>query len=100
MKRKYRSGNLWKGVAIGLVVPLLGALTGWGLIDYIAEWNWGRAARETFSPRTISLIGIIFNLLPFHFFLNRGEYNTVRGVLFPTMIYALVWFFYFRTTFF
>ena len=100
MKRKYSSGNLWKGVAIGSIVPVIGAILGWALIDFMAEWNWGRAATDTFSTRTISLIGLIFNLIPFHFFMNRGEINTVRGILFPTMIFALAWFFYFRTTFF
>lgn len=94
---KYTSGSFGKGAIIGFLVPLGGALIAYAIFDLLGRLVYGgdTTMTATFEPRTVTLIGLIFNLIPFHYFLRRSEYNTVRGLILPTFIYAFAWLFYF-----
>ena len=94
---RYTSGSFGKGALIGFLVPLGGALIAYALFDMAGRLFFSGEANmtATFEPRTITLIGLIFNLIPFNYYLKRSEYNTVRGIILPTFVYAFAWLFYF-----
>lgn len=86
--------TIFVGLALGAVIPVLGfiitefifgVLASYGLMD---EGGVGIYSGRT---RTIALIALCFNLLPFNFAKNRRWDNTMRGIVFPTLIYVGLW---------
>jgi hypothetical protein len=101
--KKYSSGSLLKGILLGSFVPLGGYLLAFALFDVIGQLSESGGLMEyspDFRPRTLLLVGLMCNLIPFHYFIRQGETRTVRGIVLPTMIFALIWFFYFRASIF
>jgi len=101
--KKYSSGTLGKGLLIGSLVPFAGYLIAFALFDFLAQWSESGGLLEysaDFRPRTLVLVGLMCNLIPFHYFIRQGETRTVRGIVLPTLIYGLIWFFYFRESIF
>lgn len=47
---------------------------------------------EDFRDRTLSLVAICFNLLLFHLYQRWGRDNTLRGMVLPTLVYVVYWF--------
>ncbi|NBB89159.1 MAG: hypothetical protein GVX96_05185 [Bacteroidetes bacterium] len=101
--KRYTSGTILKGILFGTLVPIGGYLIAFALFDVIARISESGALIEytsDFRPRTLCLVGLMCNLIPFHYFIRQGETRTVRGIVAPTLIYALIWFFYFRESIF
>jgi hypothetical protein len=82
------------GFVLGCIVPVLGylmvefifnTLTDSGLISEVNAYTSGRRAR------TISLLAICCNLIPFNIAKNRRWDQTLRGIVFPTLIYVGAW---------
>lgn len=82
------------GLAIGCIVPVLGyivvefifnSLTQFGLMEQVSASSMGRRFR------TLVLIAICFNLIPFNMSKNRRFDETMRGIVFPTLIYVAAW---------
>ena len=82
------------GLVIGLITPILGygivsyifdMLTSAGLMDYVS--TSGNVKRE----KTLWLLGICFNLIPFNVFKSKKYDNTMRGIVFPTLCYVGYW---------
>lgn len=86
------------GLAIGTLLPFVGyaiileiynQLTAGGLMN-------STGFSQTFRQRTIALLAICTNLVPFIYFNRKGHFNGMRGVVIPTVVYVLVWVVYFR----
>ena len=82
------------GFVLGCIVPVLGflavefifnALTDAGVISQVNAYTAGR------RMRTISLLAICSNLIPFNIAKNRKWDQTLRGIVFPTLIYVGAW---------
>ena len=87
------------GVLIGIVVPFVGyamflvifeQLESYGLIN-------SRGLSATFRQRTTSLLAISLNLFPFIKWSKQHGYNTMRGIIFPTLSYLGYWLFHFSS---
>lgn len=101
--KRYTSGRLIKGILIGALVPFAGYLIAYALFDVLGRLSESGGLLEytsDFRPRTLVLVGLMCNLIPFHYFIREGETRTVRGIVLPTLIYGLIWFFYFRESIF
>jgi hypothetical protein len=101
--KRYSSGKIGKGLLIGAIVPFAGYLLAYGVFDFLGRMSDSGGFLEyssDFRPRTIALVGLMFNLIPFHYYIREGETRTVRGVVVPTLVYAFIWFFYFRDSIF
>ena len=86
------------GLILGLILPVVGyailleiygLLSGSGVIS-------DEGFSTTFRERTIALLAVCFNLIPFTYFNNRRMYNGMRGLVFPTVLFVMIWLFYFR----
>jgi len=88
------------GLILGFMLPVVGyailleiyeLLSSSGIISDVGF-------SQTFRERTIALLAICFNLIPFTFFNKRRMYNGMRGLVFPTVLFVMVWLYYFRAS--
>ncbi len=100
MNKKYDKISI--GALAGMVVPVLV----FGLLFILFEElnQLDVISDEGFSPgfrlRTISLVSIGANAILVRFFQNRYAFQAVRGVVFPTFVYIIVWIVYFSSVLF
>jgi len=82
------------GIAAGAIVPVLGffaiqfvfeQLSSYGLMDS------GGIGYYSKRFRSLSLFALCCNLIPSNIFRKRKMDNAMRGVVFPTLIYAAFW---------
>ncbi len=87
------------GVIIGIVLPFVGyavflmlyeQLEGAGIINT-------NGFSGSFRQRTTSLLAICLNLIPFIKWSKQHGYNTMRGIIFPTLLYVGIWLYYFSS---
>ncbi len=90
------------GFILGLMLPFIGYALLLELYDQL-EANLiisDIGLSETFRKRTIALIAICFNLIPFNLFNQRRLHNSMRGIIFPTVVYVMTWLVYFSSSIF
>lgn len=89
-----KEDNLVIGFAIGVMAPVLAYLA----ITYGLEGlgTLGVVGRDglafSFRPRTVGIIAICANLIPFKLYGNLRNDNSMRGILIATAIFAIAWF--------
>jgi hypothetical protein len=85
---------LWLGIVIGIVFPVImyGVLL--SLFDSLELYVLPPEASFSrgFRFRTLPLLAICANLIPFHLYRKWGRDKTMRGLIFPTLGYVLYWF--------
>lgn len=95
--------SIFLGFFLGAVFPIIGfvlvefifgLLTDAGLMDAVSTSTMSR------RTRTLALIGICFNLIPFNFAKSRRLDNTMRGIIFPTLIYVGFWMYQYSSALF
>lgn len=99
MQKKYN--NLWLGAIIGLIVPFVGyailmmILEQLGSVDSLAE----KGLNFDFRTRTMGLLAIAMNIIPMQIFKKDRANEGIRGLVITTMIYAVIWVYYFGLAF-
>ncbi len=90
------------GLILGLAIPFVGYALLLELYDQLETQGIisDIGLTETFRKRTIALLAVCMNLIPFSLFNRRRFYNGMRGLIFPTVIYVLCWLYYFRDSIF
>ena len=48
-----------------------------------------------FRERTIAILAVCLNLIPFQLFKKRRNEKTMQGILIATFIYVFIWIYYF-----
>ena len=92
-----RQNSLVIGFAIGVCVPVLAYLlldSALGALGSLGVTGADGAPIE-FKQRTLALLAICGNLLPFYRFNNRFTEATMRGVLVATAVFVAGWFWVF-----
>ncbi|PHN04109.1 hypothetical protein [Flavilitoribacter nigricans] len=88
--------EIWIGLVVGLLLPFVGYALLLSASDYIINNNLGSG----FRPRSLALIAVCLNIIPMNVFMSRGQGQSMRGLLIMTIVYAVVWFLYFRESLF
>lgn len=90
--RFFKKDNLWFGLAIGILLPLI--------VYYLFEAFNIYTSRELLNKPVIiakstsQLIALFFNVLVFRLYMLRWEMDyTGRGILMATFIYAIIFFY-------
>jgi len=90
------------GAIVGLVIPFVGYALIMEIYDQLE--NSGVISdiglSETFRKRTMALLAICLNLIPFSIYNRRYMYNSMRGIIFPTVVYVITWLVYFSSSIF
>lgn len=86
------------GFILGLLLPFIGYALLLEVYDQLGSAGLisDDGLSRTFRQRTIALLAICINLIPFSLFNRQRKYNGMRGVIFPTVIYIITWVIYFR----
>ena len=86
--------SIFTGLVIGAIVPVLGYLVVNQIFELFTQMGWmeptvggGISRRE----RTLMVIGLWFSLIPFNWAKNNRYDDTMRGIVFPTLIYVGYW---------
>ena len=86
--------SFFTGLIVGAIVPVLGyilvefifgLLTQMGIMEFMTGGGVSRRAR------TLALLGICCNLIPFTVCKKYRWDDTMRGIVFPTLLYVGFW---------
>jgi len=86
------------GIILGVLLPIIGyfffgalfkLLTGAGVMN-------PDGFSETWRHRTVALLAIMLNLIPFQVFKAKHFDQSMRGLIFPTVFLVFAWVYYFR----
>ncbi len=91
------------GILLGAVVPVLGFMFVELLFDVLTYFNLMEAVSPSSSNRrmrTLTLLALCFNLIPFNISKKYRWEETMRGMIIPTVIYAGAWIYMFREVLF
>jgi hypothetical protein len=85
--------HILAGIAIGLVVPFVGYALLMVLFEQLDTLNLlnGEGFSSTFRPRTQMAAAICLNVFTLRFFKGWQNEKIVRGIIFATLAYVLVW---------
>lgn len=89
----FNKNAIWLGILLGLAIPFVGYALLLTLFEQMEVW--GVVSKEGFSEgfrkRTLTVIAICFNVIPFNYYQKNDMIQTMRGLVFPTAIYAIAW---------
>lgn len=80
------------GLLFGILSPIFGFFLVEALFDLYAEY---KGEYGDWRLRTLAVIALCFNLIPFHLFKSQHFDQALRGVVLPTIVYVFLWVFYF-----
>ncbi len=90
--------KLWVGIVFGLVLPFVGYAVFLSVFDALeaAEVIGGASdVSPQFRQRTSGILAIALNLIPMNIFQKRRFDTATRGLVIPTIGYAIFWVIYF-----
>ncbi len=90
----FRQNSLLIGFAIGVTVPVLGYILLESLFGALGSLGVTTPSGDPirFKERTMALLAICCNLLPFWRFNTRFTEATMRGILVATAVCVIGWF--------
>lgn len=85
------------GIVLGACIPFVGFATIKMLFEQLSTLEFLNPEVRTivFRERTIAILAICLNLIPFNLYKNWRFDNTMRGVLLATFVYVFAWVWYF-----
>lgn len=89
----YENNNFWLGLIIGILIPFVGYAVLLTIFEYLESSGFANANGLSFNfrTRTLAILAICFNLIPFHWYKNRKFDNSMRGIGVATIVYAMIW---------
>ncbi len=81
------------GIILGLCVPFVGYAVILMIFDQIGASEWLNSEMRTisFRARTIGVLAICLNLIPFNIY-RKWRFNaTMRGIIIATFMYVAAW---------
>lgn len=89
--------NIFIGLGLGILIPLISFLLLFFLFNQLesAGMASGEGFSASFRERTLAIVAICINIIPFNFFQKRRFTQSMRGLSIATVIYALIWVAYF-----
>lgn len=81
------------GLVVGLIVPFVGYAILMMLNEALEVMNFTTKGGGVFSisEKLLLLMAVCLNLIPFHYFRNHRLDFSMRGIVFPTLIYVFAW---------
>ena len=89
--------SLILGLLLGLCIPFVGFATIQMILERVVDSDALNPEMRpiNFRPRTIAILAVCLNLIPFNIYKNWRFDNTMKGVIIATFIYVFVWVLYF-----
>lgn len=85
----FEKNSIPHGLILGIIIPLLG----YGILKgiFLILSQFVNSDYGDWRTRTVTLLAICFNLIPFNSFLKRKKDESMRGVIIPTIIFGIIW---------
>jgi|JI7StandDraft_1071085.scaffolds.fasta_scaffold02945_3 hypothetical protein len=86
--------SLLLGLVLGCIVPVLGFVTVEFIFNTLTQMGWMDEVSASSAGRrfrTLALLAICCNLIPFQISKAQRWDDTMRGIVFPTLIYVGAW---------
>lgn len=89
--------SLLIGLFLGLAVPFVGYALILTLFEQLSatEWLSSDTRTITFRARTITVLAICLNVIPFRYYQKKWSQTSMRGVMIATLFYVGFWLFKF-----
>ena len=90
----FNKNHIVLGIILGICVPVIGyalfqilfeTLTSMGIMEELSASSMDRRVR------TLALLGICSIIIPFEIYRKKRYEKTMRGMVFPTIIYVGIW---------
>jgi len=88
---------IWIGLALGLAIPFVGyalLLTLFEQLDAAGVLS-SKGFSANFRQRTLTIVALCLNIIPFNYFYKQRHTNSMRGIAIITVVYAAAWVIYF-----
>lgn len=87
--------DIAKGILFGLTVPFISYAVLLLVNEKISGLLFSSGSKEDMllDNKTIAILAICFNLIPFHLFDKRRQTKGMRGILISTFLLVLLWLF-------
>jgi hypothetical protein len=99
-KRKNPDGweqydSLIFGIIVGFLLPFVGLAILMMINEQLAalKIQSGNGTFDGLAERTVRLLAICLNLIPFNIFSKRRMLPSMRGIFLPTILYIGIWLF-------
>ncbi len=82
------------GFVLGAIVPVAGFYLVENIFDVLTQMGWmDEVSMSTGARRyrTMALLAMCCNLIPFNISKVKKWDNTMRGIIIPTLIYVVAW---------
>lgn len=98
----FNKDSLILGIFMGLAIPFVGYAVILMIFEQIgaSEWLNSEARDITFRARTIAVLAVCLNILPFRYYQKQFYQSSMSGVVFATLIYVGLWMFKFSANLF
>ena len=94
----FEKNEIKSGLIMGLALPIIGFILGYLIIVGISSPQWlsyeGVAPR--FRTRTLFIVAICLNVIPFQVFSKKRFTESMRGTVLATFILGFTWIFLYR----
>ena len=91
--------NTLIGFAFGACIPVLGYMLIYFVFEQLTDsgllGELGSSMSVIKRMRTIAVLAIATNLIPFQYFKKKRKGEEMRGIVIATFIYALIWIVYY-----
>jgi hypothetical protein len=85
--------HILTGIIAGVLIPFVGYAVFLMIFEQLE--SVGLMSQEGLAPRfrerTCALIAICLNIFPMNYYRKKYFYESMRGLVFPTMIYVAAW---------
>jgi len=97
----FNKNQLGLGLLFGVIIPFVAYALLMMINERIFEaGNLGAdGSQPIFDNNSLLLFAICFNLIPFTYYQRKRFSKSMRGILGATLIYAMVWLFWFSSNF-
>jgi hypothetical protein len=90
----WEKNKIGVGLIVGLLVPFVGLAVLELVLEQLDIWVFPEARNklsESFKDRTLYLIAITLNVLPFRWYNKGKKILSMRGMVIATTAYAVAW---------
>ena len=101
MRDYYKS--IWFGLIAGVFTTIVGSAIIMMAFEYLAKLGMLQYSSNGFSQtqqRTIYVLGIFMNIIPFQYFKRVKAEKAMNGVVFITILAVVIWIIYYQKSLF
>ncbi len=97
------SKSIWYGIIGGIFATVVGSALVKMAFEFLAQSGliqWNNGVFSIQQERTIFVLGIMFNFIPFQYFKVKRAEKAMNGVVIVTIVATIIWIIYYYKSLF